>query len=239
MGGKTIHKAIQELDIKQPLTETFRQLGTVKSTIQLENDKYTFTLSKTLKPRIETAGIDNRCGDGLFIFFADYDRVYLDIVKQNLRVLLERFPGRFENFYIAASEQPREIEGKTFGNFHIVSFAKMPKLELAECLGFCDIDPQFKEALTSTAHRANVLRSCEKVWIADGKQAKERPFFLEHYPLEPANKGLISSLAHYMHFVHEAWAINDLQEDARTFDNSQQVTLHFYKTAKVPGGRHA
>ena len=74
------------------LKETVCSLDGTRPYIQAEAANYTVSLAKTYKPDIETIGITNRCEDGLFILFADYDKIYKKIVYKNLDNLLKDCP---------------------------------------------------------------------------------------------------------------------------------------------------
>lgn len=201
---------------------------------QYENDDYSFSVSKIFKPKISCYGVTNRCEDGKFVLFLDYDKIYKDIVFQNLNNLLVRFPNTFSNFFIATSGEPEEIlsDGNLKCSYHVVCLSKFFMPEIVSFLQVCDVDPHFIEIPKKTAHKCHVLRVSEKVWRVSGQEVKRKPKFLGIYPktfLEGRGK---ISYAHYSVFLKE-WGLVDPFWNKRTFDSFKQAEIHSYSTAKA------
>lgn len=229
---KNLIQAIKKLKIdSKGLSKKFESLEGTRHIIQFEHKDYIFTLSKTFKPAIECIGVTNRCQDGLYIFFADYDRIYKDLMYKNLNTILEKFPNNFENFYIAKTEEEEILKGgKIKGSYHVVNFAKNPKDIIKEALSYCNVDPFFLKIPEKTAHKCHVLRFTEKCWKINGKKFKQKPEFLEMYPKATIKPPIKSSNAHYELFKNE-WGIKDAR--FHDFDELVRIELHEYSTPKV------
>ena len=227
-------KDLKELNIGKGLHQQYKSLKGTRHIIQYSHPEYVFTLSKTFKPKIECYGITNRCSDGKFILFLDYDKVYKDIVLKDLDVLLKRFPATFSNFYIATTE-PETIlkKGKIKGSYHVVNFAKLFKYQVTEAIKYCNVDPFFAAIPEKTAHKCHVLRTSEKFWKIDGEIAKEKPTFLTKYPSKAINPRLILSNPHYR-FFEKQWEIKEpFYKQPMKFDGLVNIEIHKYSTPKA------
>ncbi len=224
-----IQKDLKELQITvSDLKPKFQQLNGTRLIIQYDNPNYVFTLSKTFKPTITAFGITNRCADGKFVLFLEYDNVYKELIYKNLKNLLGLYPDSLDNFYIAkTSEETTDKNGQTKGNYHIVNFAKLYHYQTEEMLKICDVDPNFLKIPYKTAHKTHVLRISEKFWHIGNKIIKEKPKFIETYPYHQIFSTKESSFAHYKLFCRE-WQIND--PFAHKFDNLTKIELHNYST---------
>jgi len=228
-----IKEDLDKLKIKEKdLVPKYSSFQGTRHIIQYEGPGYIFTLSKTFKPEISCRGISNRCEDGSFIFFADYDKVYKSVMIKNLSNLLKRFPGELDTFYIAATA-PEEIleDGKIKGSYHVVNFVKHRKSKIAEFLEYCDVDPFFIEIPEKTAHKCHVLRYSEKISMVNNKIIKERPEFIQVYPIWPSQTGKECSLPHFRLF-EKIWGIPF--SAGHKFDNATTLERHLYSTPKKP-----
>ena len=227
-------KDLKELQIGKDIHQKYKSLQGTRHIIQYESPEYVFTLSKTFKPKIDCFGVTNRCSDGKFILFLDYDKVYKDVVTNDLNVLLKKFPKSFSNFYIATTEPETKLENnKTKGSYHVVNFAKMFKYQINEAIQYCNTDPFFKTIPEKTAHKCHVLRTSEKFWKINGNIIKEKPTFLEKYPRTTINPRIELSNPHYR-FFERHWNIQEpFIRQPMKFDNLKNIEIHKYSTAKV------
>jgi len=225
---------LKELKIGKDLHQKYKSLIGTRHIIQYETPEYVFTLSKTFKPKIECFGITNRCSDGKYILFLDYDKTYKDILINDLNVLQKVFPNTLSNFYIATTEQEtKDKNKKTKGSYHVVNFAKMFKYQITEAIKYCNVDPFFANIPEKTAHKCHVLRTSEKFWKIDGKILKEKPTFLEKYPEKTINPRIELSNPHYR-FFQRHWIIQEpFLKQPMKFDNLKNIEIHKYSTAKV------
>lgn len=223
-----------EIDIGS-LKPKFKKLEGTRFIIQYENPEYVFTLSKTLKPKITTYGVTNRCEDGKFILFLDYDKIYKRLLFKNLDNLLKKFPKLFDNFYIACTDEEELLDnGEIKGSYHVVNFVKHFKADVEKFMQYCDVDPHFIKIPQKTAHKCHVLRYSEKIWTVDEKIVKQRPKFLQIYPENLIFSGLECSLAHYLFFSRE-WLNFKNYINAKCyhkFDKFTKIELHKYATPK-------
>jgi len=211
------------------LTSVYEQFEGTRHIIQYANDEYSFSLSKTFKPVVRCFGITNRCEDGKFIFFADYDKIYKKIMLQNLDNLLKRFPNCFDNFYIVRTGEEEVTEaGDVVGSYHVINFVKHTKDLINLFLQSCDVDEHFKEIPQKTAHKTHVLRISNKFYEVDGKTIKEEPKFLHVYP---SHKFVLSgrecSNAHYKLF-QALWG--NPTKISHKFDDYKKIEFHKYLT---------
>jgi hypothetical protein len=228
-----INDWVKDLKIDESSLRTnFRRLSGNNKLIQAENDNYTVTLSKKLIPLIETIGVTNRCNDGLFVLFADYDKVYRELVYKNIKNLLTLFPGQLSNFFIACTEpETKDNYGQTIGSYHVINLAKGFKSEIKNYLKYMDVDKHYKSIPLKTPHKCHVLRITKKVWRENNKTLKEKPFFLEMFPNEFVETGREQSTAHYSIFSKE-WKFKDLYFSQRQWDNQKNIELQKYSTPK-------
>ncbi len=230
-----IAKDLQKLGIERDrLTPKFKSFEGTRHIIQYDSPEYVFTLSKTFKPKITGFGITNRCEDGKFVLFLEYDNIYKDLMYKNLANLIKIFPKSFNNFYIAKTSLEGTLgDGKIKGSYHVVNFSKHYKYEIEEYLKLCDVDPYFIEIPKKTAHKCHVLRISKKYWKVNGQEQKQAPEFIETYPFKQNLKNKReSSHAHYRMFWKH-WKIIDPFFAYHNFDESKKVELHKYSTPKV------
>ena len=213
--------------------KTFQSLEGTRHIIQYQNPDYTFSMSKTFKPKVECFGITNRCQDGKFVLFLDYDKIYKEIVYKNLDNLLKKYPKNFGNFYIATTEPEEKLTGGQIkGSYHVINFSKHYKYQIEDYLNLCDVDPYFKEIPLKTAHKCHVLPFSKKYWKIDGQTQKQQPKFLEIHPGNRVISPKESSYAHYK-FFKAHWGITDLANAKHQFDSLYKIELHKYSTPKV------
>ena len=226
-------KDLKELNVGKDLHQTYKSLEGIRHTIQYETDEYTFSLSKTFKPKIECFGVSNRCSDGKYVLFLDYDKIYKEIMLNDLNILINKFPKTFSNFYIATTEPEQTINDKIKGSYHVVNFAKIFKYQVNEAIKYCNVDPFFATIPDKTAHKCHVLRTSEKFWKIDNKIIKEKPTFLEKHPKKAINPRIELSNPHYK-FFQRHWEIQEpFYKQPMKFDNLKSIEIHKYSTAKV------
>ena len=215
-----------KIDTKK-LTPTYIQLTGTRHIIQFETPDYSFSMSKTFKPDILAYGVTNRCADGFFVFFAEYDGIYKDLVYKNLRALLKKYPNEFTNFYIAKTEETKLKNGKYKGNYHVVSFSKHFKHEIKEYLDLMDVDNYFRVIPEKTAHKTQVLRLSEKYFVKGKKIAKQEPKFTDIFPKQQINACKTISEPHYKLFKKH-WGFKD--KFKLNLDGEKKIELHKFKT---------
>lgn len=226
---RKIENAFNILQIKESELKTiFKQLTGIRKIFQFEARDYTVCISKTMKPDIYAYGITNRCQDGLFVFFAEYDKIYKSLMYKDLNLLIEKFSDQFTNFYIAGTEpETKLLNGKIKGSYHVVCFKKFYKNEIDEFLKLCNVDSDYLKIPKKTAHKTHVLRISEKIWKENNNVQKEKPFFLEIYPKKQLNPNQTISAPHYRYFKTK-WGFSDPFEWQT--DNNKIIELHKYAT---------
>lgn len=222
---------IKKLDVDySTLKKVFEQFEGTRQIIQYANKKYTFSLAKTIKPVVRCFGVTNRCDDGQFIFFADYDKIYKSLMLQNLDLLLKKFPNKFDNFYIVQTGAEETTKnGDIVGSYHVINFVKNSKSFIKKCVDdLTDCDECFKEIPKKTAHKTHVLRFSKKYYEVDGSIIKEEPKFLHIYPKDKFHiTGKECSKPHYLLFQN-MWG--NPTQISHCFDDLHGSEYHSYLT---------
>ena len=214
------------------LKECYSQFGGTREIVQYETEDYTFSLAKTLKPKIKCYGLTNRTEDLQYIFFADYDKIYKSLMLKNLAFLIRKFPNSFDNFYIIRTGKEENLpNGEISGSYHVINFVKHLKRVNLRFLEYCDVDPSFIKIPSKTEHKTHVLRVSEKYYEINNTIVKDAPEFIEVFPNYPLMSGRECSKAHYK-FFSNLWG--NPTKLSHNFDNSSKIELHQYSTpAKV------
>jgi len=149
---------------------------------------------KVEEPKTTCFGITNKCKDGSYVLFIDFDEINIETLHKNLASLQERFAGKLTNFLVLSSSPIRYINDVAVGSFHAISFRKLSFHECLEILSFACCDEMFYKALTCTTWRANTLRISPKFKWNTEKIVKEEPHFFSFIPSAPVEySGEISS----------------------------------------------
>ena len=223
-----VFNAINILGVNMNECKTkYTNLEGTRETIQFEAPDYTFSMSKVFKPTIKCFGVTNRCEDGNYIFFADYDKVDKELLIKNLDVLIKKFPKSFDNFYIVRTGDEILTNGRLIGSYHVINFVKHPKSKIKKFLEYCDVDPYFLDVPYKTAHKTHVLRLSEKFFQKNGTVVKEKPTFLEVYPNDCLMSGKDCSSPHYKFFQQEWGNPTNLSHE---FDDLKKFEMHSYMT---------
>jgi hypothetical protein len=135
-------------------------------------------------PDLDTWGITNRTQDNMFLYFADYDKVELDVVREDIRLLQQHFGlgtamiRRSSRFY---SKDPAR-RGLTVGNYHAIGFTKLTLPELQDMHRYVRCDQKFKRAGSFAQHRSWVLRIGPKIYQKSGKIKKPGTVLVDILP---------------------------------------------------------
>jgi hypothetical protein len=140
---------------------------------------------KVEEPKTTCFGITNKCKDGSYVLFIDFDEINVETLNKNLASLQERFKYKLTNFLVLSSSPIRLINDVPVGSFHAISFRKLSFHECLEVLSFAVCDPMFYKALGSTTWRANTLRISPKFKYNSDEMVKEAPKFYAWFPVKP------------------------------------------------------
>lgn len=175
---------------------------------------------KEFKKPISTCyGITNKCEDGQYVLFADYDKIYFGTLLKELDKIFSKFKNKLTPFAILESSPSVITKNGALGSYHVVSFTKMPYQKMREILSYMTVDDDFYKLPANTPYRANTLRISPKfAWEEQhdaetgegvGKQRvfKGAPRFITFYPQESGHiPELRVSEAHlktYKHLVED------------------------------------
>lgn len=174
-------------------------------------------LSKSVKKPVSTCyGITNKCEDGEYILFADYDKVYLNTLFKELNNVFRRYSKYLTQFAVFESSQSILTKNGTLGSYHVISFAKLPYQKMREILSYMTVDDAFYKLPANTPYRANTLRISPKfAWeeqqdsktgepVGMQEVLKDSPKFITWFPDErhvPEVKVSEGHLKTYNHFI--------------------------------------
>ena len=168
------------------------------------------------KPVSESYGITNKCADGEYILFADYDKIYLSTLLKELDNVFKKYKKYLTQFAILESTESILTEGGTMGSYHVISFAKLPYQKMREILSYLSVDDAFYKLPANTPYRANTLRISPKFeWVeqhdketgdhvGNEKVLKDAPKFVCWFPDEyniPEVKVSEGHLKTYKHLI--------------------------------------
>lgn len=150
------------------------------------------------KPKTLCYGITNRCSDGSYILFADYDNINESVLFKELENLLKRFP-ELKCFMVLESSEPYSVNSEIFGSYHVISFTKMPYHKMREVLSYMSVDDDFFQLPAKTTYRCNTLRISPKFSVRTGEIAKGKPGFLKFFPCFVLSSDF--SMPHLLYFI--------------------------------------
>lgn len=109
-------------------------------------------IASARKKRTETVkGITNRCDDGHYILFLDYDNIPYEWLKEELKALQVEFSIK-ELFILKSSSD----------SYHIISFEKFTREEYEQILHRSSCDKGYKTIPFIWGKKLNTLRITEK-----------------------------------------------------------------------------
>jgi hypothetical protein len=101
--------------------------------------------------RTPIAGITNRCSDGKYITFLDYDNIPYEWLKDELLAIQKEFD--LKQIYLFKSSEE---------SFHVICFEKMNREEYEKILHRSSCDPGYKKVPWAWGKRVATLRVSEK-----------------------------------------------------------------------------
>lgn len=186
---------------------------------------------KPIYPKSTCYGITNKCADGKYVLFADFDGIYFADLLKAVDQLIERHKV-FSNFIILESSDPVHTKDGILGSYHLVNFAKLPYQKVREVLSELPVDKEFYDALCYTPYRSNTLRHSPKFKWKTDEVIKAAPRFICFYPadkpLEPV--GELSS-AHFKAYKH-FFSLPECLSLYGKFDLLGEIELKRYDSGK-------
>jgi hypothetical protein len=201
------------------------------------------------KPKTTCTGILNRCEDGSFILFIDYDKTYFHILVKELENLKKRFPDKLTSFAIFETTNSIETKNGILGNYHVVSFAKVSFEDVNDMLRWTTADEDFKKLPLNTPYKAWTLRVSPKFdwekqycsqtgeYLGKCDVIKDAPTFIGWSQLEDTFSGEISQ-AHLKFYKYHISKKRDtkLYDDVLEYwknDGSSRIELKQYDSLGV------
>jgi len=168
------------------------------------------------KPVSSAYGVTNKCEDGEYILFADYDKIYLHTLLKELENVFKKHKKYLTQFAIFESSKSILTKNGTLGSYHVISFAKLPYQKMREILSYMSVDDAFYKLPANTPYRANTLRISPKFeWevqedlitgdpVGNQEVLKDAPRFITWFPDAlniPVVKVSGGHLKTYKHFI--------------------------------------
>lgn len=123
-------------------------------------------------PKVDTIGMSNLCSDGRFVLFIDYDNVFLYRVVDEVKRLQQRW--KIGTAVILSTGEDMDMQGKHYGNYHVVAYSKFKFHEIYSMLDETSCDPNFRRVPEFFNGRYHVLRIFPK--FLDGREIRGMPY---------------------------------------------------------------
>lgn len=161
------------------------------------------------KQEVEVFGFTNRCMDGLYVIFIDYDGLDEDWIIGELRRLQDEFG--LSTFYLSQSSRL---------NHHAICLDKVPLNYFLDILKNSSVDYNYMRVPLNYGRKTWTLRTSEK----RGESIKFKGI------LPSSNKEFKKSLAHAMK-LSEMFNIplSFFVEDKKEFDEENELIISKYK----------
>lgn len=176
-------------------------------------------------PDVETVGMSNLCSDGRFVLFIDYDDTFLYRVIDEVRILQRKF--RVGSVAILSTGGTVDLQGKEYGNYHVVGFAKFRFHDMLDMLEGTSCDRNFRRIPQIFNGRSWTLRIAPK--MLDGREIKGMPYLKR---MVYAKTGLEMSRPHYK-FLMNVYGMPKLPRKYMSrFDRSDKLKTVYYQTTQ-------
>lgn len=160
-------------------------------------------------------GVGNRCKDGTYILFLDYDETPLSWIKEEINFLQKRYDMLISTAYIFETRK----------GFHVVFLDKNDLEDVIEMMKITSCDKHYKEIPLYYGRRTWVLRQSPK--------PNEQ---LKYIGCVRKGKELIQSTLNVRSLAHKNYLqqmFNIPEEDffikGHDFDEETQITMAYYK----------
>lgn len=157
-------------------------------------------------------GIGNRCEDGQYVLFLDYDKTPLDWITEELRLLQEWF------------ELGTAYLFRTKNGHHVIFLEKFSLSEIVEMLGCVSIDRNYKEVPLHYARKIWVLRQTQKTG--------EKIEYLGCLPNPKVDPKRDRSRPHAVYLCEQAGVPTRDLDGNNSFDDKNDLIIGYYKIAK-------
>jgi hypothetical protein len=153
-------------------------------------------------------GFGNRCTDGKYVLFLDYDDTPLEWVLEELRLLQRTFKNEVGTGYVF----------QTKNGFHVVFLEKHFLGRIVDFMNVSSCDKNYKEVPMQYARR---------VWIL--RQSKKKDEEIKYLGAYIAKADIIKSLAHrlYLHQMMNV-PIADMPSH-KWFDTEKNLYMGYYR----------
>lgn len=169
----------------------------------------TFLFRIAVKRETLTQGYTNRCHDGQYVLFLDYDGTPLEWIQEEIKLLQERYDIGTAYTFV------------TKHGFHVVFLEKFTFGAIINMMDMTSCDKHYKDIPMFYGRRCWVLRHSDK--------KDESIKYLGALPSKHLRKLMERSLAHKI-FIQKNYNIPE-KDFAKSgyFDENKELTLAFYK----------
>lgn len=155
-------------------------------------------------------GIGNRCADGTYVLFIDYDHNIVEYIEEEI-LLLQKYRYIGDAFLF-----------KTNKGYHVISLRKMSITEIVNALDMTTCDKNYQYIPMKYARRIWVLRTTNKA-------TKEDIIFARFYPGELSEFEQKSNA--HREYLRQRFKIptKHLDHDGKNYDKNTALTMaHYY-----------
>lgn len=158
-------------------------------------------------------GYGNRCADGRYVLFLDYDKSPLQYIQEEIRLLQSVSP--LGTAYVF----------RTRHGYHVVFLEKMTLGTIVNLLQMTTCDYNYKEIPLKYGRKVWVLRSSRKKGEGDGIK-----YIGAYPPITTVNAMTLPerSNAHKLYLCQEHGVPSDDVKDGGAFDQENTITLAYY-----------
>lgn len=187
------------------------------TSLRVGSRTFAFSLASVDTPDANVMGMASRCNDGLHVTFLDYDKVYEEIVVEELEAIQER--DKLGAFALIATDPEKNLR------FHAVCLDKRPIREVMNTVYDSSCDVAFKRAPIFYFYRSWILRISTK-----GKRTP--PQFVKFISSPYAENEQSSVHAKLLKLWYEVDYPLVRPDEEITAPNLSPIRLVTYKTAK-------
>lgn len=166
-------------------------------------------------------GVGNRCENGEYILFLDYDETPMEWIIEEIRLLQSRYSYELGTAYLFTTKH----------GHHVVFLERHPLGKIIEMLDMTSCDKHYKNIPMNYGRKLWVLRQSPKLDEHMKYLGRLTNYHREDYDIDqteyPKGFPLLSS-AHKKYF-QELFNIPDKEFPKETYDNDDKLTMAYYR----------
>jgi len=176
------------------------------------------------KPLVATVGVTNETSDNYFVPFIDYDDIYYDVVKNDVKHIQSVFD--LGTMVVLKNKEQKDEEGRVFGNYLVIGFDKLTFQEHLEMLKHTRCDRNYLLVPRFYRGRNWVIRISGKYLLTNKgvKELKSEPKFKEMFYRKSKREGYRAMKL----FVEKFFKVPNVK--GYRWDESSEVEFIQYRT---------